>query len=227
MRSARGRATAAQDVEPRYYTLDYRLRAPLIDEDFIDEYRGEVCWYEDEDDDPVPAGLFRASVVRVADALAGGDDPFMVCDGHSRELLDCCEAVLDPDTRDFRDEILAEFPPMGSDVLYLERIVLHPEHRGRGLGLAVASRLIDLLAGGCGLVACLPCPLQFLRDTGRTEGWAHISLDGLEADRGVAYRKLRSYWRKAGFRRIGRTGFYALSTAIRRPAIKELCPILF
>ncbi len=80
-----------------------------------------------------------------------------------------------------------------------------------------------MLAGGCGLVACLPCPMkpsgefrvppQFLTGFGPNE-------------KKMGRSKLQRYWEQLGFRPAGRSGYYALSMTQKHPTLDELIDML-
>jgi hypothetical protein len=102
--------------------------------------------------------------------------------------------------------------------LVLDYVVLHPRWRGLRLGLLAVRKLIDLVAGGCGLVVAHIAPLRHDADVPRP--WLP-RLATREARRDAVV-KLRRYFRQMGFERIGRTSYYALSMARRTPTLGEL-----
>jgi hypothetical protein len=83
-------------------------------------------------------------------------------------------------------------------------------------------KLIDLVAGGCGLVVSHIAPL-------RHDANALLKVPGpwlpgfaTREARRDAVVKLRRYFRQMGFERIGRTCYYGLSMARRTPTLGEL-----
>ena len=81
-------------------------------------------------------------------------------------------------------------------VLLLDRIRLHPEHRGRGLGPIVAAAVIGRLGRGCHLAACYPAPFE-------------ETASQRPGDRERAVEALGRIWAKVGFRHW-RDGVYML-----------------
>ena len=93
--------------------------------------------------------------------------------------------------------------------------------RKQGLGLLAISRVIDIFGENCGLVAMKPFPLQFgnYLDSGRH---ASNDLQDLTTEFRIAKQKLRRYWERAGFNRVGGTEYWALCPASGRPSLKNI-----
>jgi GNAT superfamily N-acetyltransferase len=72
-----------------------------------------------------------------------------------------------------------------SHVLVLDRVWLHPEARGHGLGPIVAAAVIERLGRGCDVAACYPAPFE--TPAQRSE------------DRDLAIEALGRLWSKVGF----------------------------
>lgn len=136
-----------------------------------------------------------------------GQDSAEIFDAHSEKLLKVYEALFDPDTDDFWEDIERQFQPCGNDLLIIDAITLDKKWRGLKLGLLAMRKLIDLLDGDCGLVVCHPQPLE------NAETPEQVRQGKV---------KLRRYIRRLGFRRIGKTGFYGLSTTLINPKFEEV-----
>lgn len=76
--------------------------------------------------------------------------------------------------------------PPESHVLVLDRVWVHPEHRGHGLGPAIGIAIIERLRRGCHLAACYPAPFE------------GVVQDDEEHQRSVD--ALGAIWSKVGFR---------------------------
>ena len=63
-------------------------------------------------------------------------------------------------SNELKSSLQEQVDAFSPDVLILDAYVLAPKYRGFGLGRLVLRRCIDLLACGCGLGPCLPCPMQ-------------------------------------------------------------------
>jgi hypothetical protein len=97
--------------------------------------------------------------------------------------------------------------------------VLHPRWRGLKLGLLAVRKLVDLVGGGCGLAVCNIAPL-------RRDAHAELKVPASWLPRHDAQQKpvlkLRRYFKRMGFVRVGRTAYYALSLARVAPSAAEL-----
>jgi GNAT superfamily N-acetyltransferase len=94
-------------------------------------------------------------------------------------------------------------------VLLLDRVWLHPDYRGQGLGPIVALTVIDRLGRGCHLAACYPAPFE--------------DPDQSDDDRNHAIQSLGRLWSKVGFQEW-RDGVWMLDLAHAdlRAALGEL-----
>lgn len=108
-------------------------------------------------------------------------------------LTDMARALFDTDFIDYHPDVLKRFEDnfFGEDLLIIRQLTLHPKFRGQQLGLSVLHRVVTDFGHGCGLVAIKPYPLSGPVKSGR--------------------EKLRKYWARLGFKRIGRSDFWALS----------------
>ncbi len=216
-----------QAKHPRTFLDNYEIRlsaekllaASGSPHDFVDVFDGEVIF--DNGSVSCTAGTIRASIAHVEAAEEAGAGLFDVFDCHSDQLHECWCALFDPRTSQFRHGLQLE--PFPRDVLLVDRIELQPSHRGRCLGLVVASKLIDMLSGGCGVAACKPFPLQFVGAEG-TRGDTRTGAEPERAarDAAAATRRLRKHWSRLGFSRVRRSSIFALSLSLVRPKIHEI-----
>jgi len=170
-------------------------------DDFVVKYRATI----QHDGEPIGEAVLYKVLLGLA--CNYGQHPFDIFDAHSDNLLAYYEAVFDPETGDIREVIDDQFECTGSDLLIVDSIVLERKWRGLKLGLLALRRLIDLHETECRLVVCQPYPLE-------------------NADTPVERRegkvKLRRYFKNLGFRRIGRTDFYGLSTTHIMPKFEDV-----
>jgi hypothetical protein len=216
------------DDESSYYGLDLHTSSPVNTGDmaeFIDVFKGRVVLHEWSE--VIPAGQFRATVIRTEDAAEEGIPTCELWD-ETQELCDHYGALFNPRTDDFKKGIVSRFEAYNRDVLILDRIEVFPEHRGKNLGHATALRLIQLLGRHGGLVVCMPHPLQFSPIYEHDpEGRHRLALDTFGRSRAEAFRRLRAYWGMVGFQRLSpREPRFALSPHMRLPKIESLCPKL-
>ena len=140
----------------------FHLAAPLTETEpsctFIQVIDGKIR----DDESEVFIGKINASLVQVGRIADAGENLFDVMDVQSREMAEYHAAFFEPDDWEYKEGIRRQFPNILSlDLLILERAEIEPRFRKRGLGLLAVSRIIDLFAANCGLVAMKPFPLQF------------------------------------------------------------------
>jgi GNAT superfamily N-acetyltransferase len=151
-----------------------------------------------------------------------GEDLFDVMDSHSSEMSEYHAAFFKPNGWDYKESIRREFPDILTlDLLILDRAEIEPAFRKQGLGLLAISRVIDVFGENCGLVAMKPFPLQF----GNYLNFERHVPNGLQdptTEFRIAKQKLRRYWERAGFKRVGGTEYWALSPAAGHPPLKNI-----
>ena len=208
-----------------FFDIVLRTEASLHPEgepdDFISEFTGIIrCFGEDNVVRRV--GKVRAYRINAAIAADHGEPLFDVCDAHSQEMNRIHSLLYDQEEDHFKEAITNRFHAIESDCLVLDYVILHPKWRGLRLGLLAARKMVDLLGGGCGLVVSHIAPL--LHDAHDMLRVPKAWLPRLETkeSRQEAVVKLRRYYRKMGFERIGRSSYYGLSMAHKTPTLAEL-----
>jgi len=170
-------------------------------DDFVVKYEATIR----HDGEPIGEAVLYKVLLGLAANY--GEHVFDIFDAHSQQLHDIYATLFDSKTEYFRDEVASEFECTGSDLLIVDSVVLEPKWRGLKFGLLALRRLIDLHEGDCGLVVCEPYPLE------GTE---------TKEKRRAGKAKLRQYFKRLGFRRIGRTVYYGLSTAYITPKFEDV-----
>jgi GNAT superfamily N-acetyltransferase len=143
----------------------------------------------------------RWAVSVLLESAAGGDHRVEVGDARLLvftlepgrdigELADVASGTwINVDTRADAPPLPADLGPVSGGtghIVLLDRVWLHPDHRGRGLGPIVAAAAIARLGRGCHLAACYPAPF---------EGAARRP-----EDQARAVEALGRVWSKVGFR---------------------------
>ena len=150
-------------------------------------------------------GRIRALRIHAGLALDAGKSLFEVCDAHSHELHHLYSLLYDHQDG-LKEELVDRFDSAESDVLVLDYIILNPKWRRLKLGLAV-SLIAPLLPRAHKL---LRVPVKWLPRNRTKE------------QKQAARIKLRGYFRRLGFRRLGRTPYFALSLHQIAPDSREL-----
>ena len=189
---------------------------------FVSEWAAAVTCTDDETGAVTTVG--KAAALRVHAALArdAGEDLFAVCDAHSQELHELHALLYAPGRHHLRPAVADRFAAAGPDLLVLDYVVLAPRWRGLRLGLLAARRLVDLAGGGCGLAVSHVAPVR--RDAAKLVGvpgrW--LPRHRTREERRAATGRLRRYFRRMGFERLGRTRYYALPLGQGAPTAEEL-----
>jgi hypothetical protein len=189
---------------------------------FVSEYDGVVTCTDDATGNTTNVGRVHALRVHAALAESAGEPLFDVCDAHSGELHHLHALLYEPDGYSFREGIAQRFDAVETDLLVLDFVVLSPRWRRLKLGLLAVRRLVDLVGGGCGLAVSFIAPLR--RDAAKLlrvrPSW--LPRQTSKEARRQSTIKLRRYFRRMGFRRLGRSPYYALSMSQVTPSAAEL-----
>jgi hypothetical protein len=190
--------------------------------EYVSEHSGVITCTDDETGEVRRVGKAHALRVHAGLAQNAGEPLDDVCDAHSHELHFLHTLLYEPDSYHLRAGLVDRFDAVESDLLVLDFVVLSPKWRRLKLGLLAVRRLVDLVGGGCGLAVSLIAPLR--HDAHRLlkvpASWLprHTS----KQERKAATIKLRRYFRLMGFRRLGRSAYYALPLNQVTPAAEEL-----
>ena len=189
---------------------------------FVSEYTGVVTCTDDETGYVANVGRVSALRVHVGLAHDAGESVYDVCDSHSHELHLLHTLLYEPGGYGLKPSLARRFDVFDSDLLVLDYVVLAPRWRGLKLGLLAVRKAVDLLGGGCGLAVSLIAPLR--RDAHELvrvpRSWLPRHADDVQ--RRAARVHLRKYFRNMGFRRLGRTPYYALPLNQVTPTAAEL-----
>jgi hypothetical protein len=190
--------------------------------DFISGYSGVITCTDDETGAETKVG--RVSALRVHAGLAcdAGESLFDVCDAHSGELQYLHTLLYEPDGHSFKEAVMREFDATNADLLLIDYIILDPRWRKLKLGLLAARKLVDLIGSGVGLAVSEIAPLRAgaHKQLRIPKDW--LPLHANKDEQKAATVRLRRYFRRMGFRRLGKTPYYALSLAQIVPSAAEL-----
>jgi hypothetical protein len=158
-------------------------------------------------------------------ALDHGLTPDRLGDGVCESIAEYWEQLFDPATGWWKEELEDKFCVDHHDLLILHCVEICPQSRGRGLGLAVVYRTIDVLGWYCGLIACKPWPLQFT-PAFATNRRKLQRLQPPAVQQNEAVRKLKLYRSRAGFRPFGEQDLFVLNPLLKRPKGGEIIPAI-
>lgn len=179
----------------------------------LQEIGGKVIG-ETPEGEELPIGAFNLFAVDVERAVKEDEAAESVFDTDARTWP--YWALYDPASLEFipqvtksarRDEVWAP------NLLIIDRLVISPQYRGKGLGLHTLAGLVREFSRGCGLVAMKPFPLQYEGGNSADDGSDEFRAMRLDLFRGSleeARRKLVKYYSRAGFARVPRTDFMVL-----------------
>lgn len=86
------------------------------------------------------------------------DNLFYIVDAHSSDLVTAISPLLDEETWVIKDEYLDNMNGFG--ILYIDRLFIEPEYRGKGIGKAILPVICSLLGRGAAAVTVIPTPFD-------------------------------------------------------------------
>lgn len=185
--------------------------------DYVVNYYGRIIDSgSDEDEGESKETLIgRVSGYRVHMGLVWEHDlnPLDVFDAHSHTLLGFYEVLFDQRTCELKESICEL--SVGPDVLIIDKVEILPNYRGKSIGLKAVRRTMEFLGGGCAVTALHAHPIQY--DKLDKDWTLQMHLQNFIGDKQTAQKKLRDYWSRLGFRRVGRTSYmaFAMTNQIR------------
>jgi GNAT superfamily N-acetyltransferase len=155
------------------------------------------------EDDEITLGEGHATQVRINQARDDRASLYEIFDV-DQELTDTARAIFDVGFDDYHANVLKGFEDnfFPEDILIVRRMTLSPEYRGQKIGLSILHRIITDLGHGCGLVVIKPYPLS---------GPVRVGCE-----------KLRKYWARLGFERVGKSNYWGLSMHVVLDSASEL-----
>ncbi|HEX8524200.1 MAG TPA: hypothetical protein VF669_18240 [Tepidisphaeraceae bacterium] len=113
------------------------------------------------------------------------------------------------------DEAELDFSDPVGRLHYLDHISIKPEFRGHGIGLAAIASYLRCFVRENDAVAMYPGPEDKYREhTGESES-------EIESGR----RRLQEYWKRLGFRRVGKSIIFARPQNLRVPTAEQIAEL--
>jgi len=220
-----------EEMEDDEMDLSFRIRERLIraghpdhspsTDEFVKEWEGRMS-LDDSNGENQDIGMFRVVYVDADSATNAGWPLEYVFDEHPN--IDPYWAGLYDDDR-LKGTIagmhIYDEYGWSDNLLIIDWIMVLPQFRGRGLGLATLVGLINNFRMGAGLVAIQPRPLQFVYKCDDVEANAY-KLDTLDKNEARATRKMQALYGKLGFARVANTPFMVLAPHANLPAVCDL-----
>jgi hypothetical protein len=180
---------------------------------FLLVYDGEILELEEDSDVDVRIGEVTVYLLQRERLLNEGESEFEAMDSLASSTREAYDALLDPETGDWKEEVTDLYEPnffTELNLLVIESLKLEPQFRRKGIGAQVVHEIIATLGSSCGIVACKPFPLQY-------SGWADKDKaelrdePGFEKKRLSAFKKIAQYWSGLGFQKLPNSDFYVLA----------------
>ncbi|MFD5108992.1 hypothetical protein [Streptomyces cinereoruber] len=179
------------------------------------ELRLRISYFDDLGDTPQADTLERWDVAILHDEaevgmmtfyrvhLDRGRNAFRAMEEESEELYETAQALLDPETGNFTEDVGGQLEYVGSALLVIDRVTLDAPWRGHGLGAILATEAIHRLMAGCRAVACSPGITDLSDGRLRTRAeWDRVN------------SKVTRGWERIGFRLYQGTVYLLSSTSL-------------
>lgn len=210
-------------------SIDYSMSRSLGNTSDYSDYLNKVCGRITgygclgQQCETVEIGRLRLYVIQVGNATNDSADLNGVFDT-TQETLDAGSVVYDGSYHEFEPTVAMLFEDAfpTDDLLLLDRLEIYPPFRGQKLGLTILHQAIRDWSGGCSLAVMKPFPLQFGAAVKKSESWSQLRLDTFPSKKATAFSRLRAYYEKLGFVRIGKSEFFALCPKQEMPSAEEL-----
>lgn len=222
-----------QDDET-YLALQFDGDELSLDDDepsrFLFEYSGKIVVNDYSGQKVGELGTFSAFVVDAMSAVTERESLFDVFDS-AESTVNYFGDLYESDGGDFKPKVVKaafnEDPWWNPNLLILDRLIIYPEHRGRGIGLAALRAMIHRLRTGVGLIAMKPYPLQFEAkhlEAPDSDESKRLGLDGFTLSQQKATAKLRKYYSRLGFKPVHGTEYMVRAPEIPLPDPGALAP---
>lgn len=150
------------------------------------------------------------------------EEPIMTANAEDQELYEAAEEVYVHDHGALFNDNLHDLEAIQGDMLFLRRLHVEPAHRGGGLGLEMIQQVLDTVPHDIAIL--YPRPLQFVERERDGESAALLKerygmFDQLTER--AALQKLRRYYGRLGFKRIGKKGYMFRSPSLKNRLVKH------
>lgn len=197
-------------------------------ESYILSLKAEIIGQPDAENSTSPfpelkLGQLSFYLIRVGNAVNDHRDLHEVFDCY-QETSDAGAVIFNAAYTDTHPVVERRFKEawMSGDILLLDHLAIEPFARGQRLGLSVLERAIRDWSSGCTLVLIKPYPLQLGNRASKGPEWDRLALDRYPRQPAEAFARLRVYYERLGFERLGRSQHFALCPIEAQLTAKDL-----
>lgn len=174
---------------------------PESPDDFVWSIAGDVLLYDSSTDNPLKVGTISAHYIDLTSWAAFSEDypsytAFDVFDAHSAELSEVYTYVMNK-SGCLKRRLCSS---LAQDIRYLDRVTVDAERRGQGIGSQIVPFFIRSAGRRAAITVVRPWPFELNPDRNAT-----APPDASLVGSGV--RRLRRFYRRIGFRPLGRGPF--------------------
>ena len=114
-----------------------------------------------------------------------------------------------------------------SNILYLDRIEILPEYRGKGYGKLITKDILLRLNSSYGIAILKAFPLQLEvshpNSSKQDSEWnTKMNFKQMEQDSNIAKKQLYNFYKKMGFKRYKRSEYFYLNPAFPNPKLDKI-----
>ena len=136
--------------------------------------------------------------------------------------------LFDYDTNSFKKEWQEKIDEsFNSNILYLDRIEILPEYRGKGYGKLITKDILLRLNSSYGIAILKAFPLQLEvshpNSSKQDSEWnTKMNFKQMEQDSNIAKKQLYNFYKKMGFKRYKRSEYFYLNPAFPNPKLDKI-----
>jgi hypothetical protein len=158
----------------------------------------------------IPLGRLHLIRVHVSNACNDHVWLYDVFD-ERQETWDVSEVLFDGSFDEFGSSVGKMFPDSSpwNDILIINRVGISQKTRAHNLGANAIHQAVRDFGGGCSIVILKAFPLQFENDASTKPYWGELNLAAFSQNQKEATKRLAAYYKRMGFRKIGKTPYYA------------------
>ena len=215
-----------------FLRLNYSLSSStgnIEEERYINKYNIEVYEVQIDENDKESSSLIGKVDVKLFLWELCIEDNYWVDDLFSQ--LDHNELgglLFDYETNSFKKEWQEEIDESSnSNILYLDRIEILPEYRGKGYGRLITKDILLRLNSSYGIAILKAFPLQLETShpnpsKQKNEWNTKMNFKQMRQDSNIAKKQLYNFYKEMGFKRYKRSEYFYLNPAFQNPKLDKI-----